>query len=245
MEDYTFYEEIGAGRWSTVLKGRLKRSLDYVAIRKVENKHRSKIHAEVQALHSLDHANVLKFHTWFATTNHLWVVTEYCAGADLRTLLAQDGSLPEVTVLSFGLDALAALNYVHCRSILAVDLRPGTCYISEYGILKLADFGCACSIERPHGNNGEAAQRLVQMARSSPSYVAPELVAGTGRYSLATDFWALGALLHEMAAGVPPYDLGGTPAEEVARAVLCMPPFARVEPPAPATAAAACGLRGR
>ena len=36
------------------------------------------------AWHAFDHASILKFHAWFATTNHLWVVTEYCAGGDLQ-----------------------------------------------------------------------------------------------------------------------------------------------------------------
>jgi serine/threonine-protein kinase ULK4 len=226
MEDHIFYEEIGAGRFSTVFKGRLKRTVEYVAIRKVESSHRSKIHTEVQALHSLDHANVLKFHAWFATTNHLWVVTEYCAGGDLRTLLSQDGRLPEVTVLSFGLDVLAALHYVHSRGILAVDLRPGTIYINEYGILKLADLGCACDLEQPHGANGvvsEAHPRLAQMARATPSYVAPELHGRHGRHGLGSDFWALGALVHEMAAGLPPYDRGGSPPDEVQQTTLPLP----------------------
>ena len=227
MENHMFYEEIGHGRFSTVFKGRQKRSVEFVAIRRVERTHRGKIHAEVQALHSLDHANVLKFHAWFATTNHLWVVTEYCAGGDLSTLLAQDGSLPEVTVLSFGLDVLAALQYVHGRGILAVDLRPATLYINEYGILKLADFGCACNMERPHGFDGqpaEAHERLVNMARVSPSYVAPELLARAGGHSLASDCWSLGALLHEMAVGAPPYAQQGRPADEIAHAVICTPP---------------------
>ena len=173
MDQHQFYEEIGKGDFSTVYKGRLKRSVEFVSIRRVEKVHQQKISTEVQAMHSLDHPNVLKFHAWFATPNHLWVVTEYCAGGDLRTLLSQDGSLPEETVLSFGLDALAALHYVHTRGrILVVDLRPSTLLLNEYGILKLADFGCACPIEAPHGFNGrppEAHERLAAMAQQAPS----------------------------------------------------------------------------
>ena len=187
---FRFYEEIGAGRFSTVYKGRVKRSVEFVAIRRVEKASQAKVSTEVQAMHSLDHANVLKFHAWFATPNHLWVVTEYCAGGDLRALLAQDGSLPEETVLSFGLDVLAALQCIHQRGrILLVDLRPSTLLISEYGIVKIADFGCACPIESPHGIDGtasEAHDRLTAMARTSPSYIAPELLASAGRHTVRT-----------------------------------------------------------
>ena len=71
MDNLNFYDEIGHGRLSTVYKGRQKRSVEFVAIRRVERSHRSKILAEVQALHSLDHANVLKFHAWFASAKTL------------------------------------------------------------------------------------------------------------------------------------------------------------------------------
>ena len=226
MENHVFYEEIGHGSFSTVYKGRTKRTVEFVGIRRIERAHHSKAYTEVQALHSLDHANVLKFHAWFATTNHVWVVTEYCAGGDLDTLIRQDGNLPEVTVLSFGLDVIAALIYVHSRGILAVDLRPPTLYISEYGILKLADLGCACSIERPHGWDGqpfEAQERLVAMSTRAPSYVAPELLARAGSHTLGSDCWAFGALLHEMAIGHPPFAPRNRAPEEVAHAVATKP----------------------
>ena len=70
-------------------KGRVRGSVEFVAIRRVDKSHKVKISTEVQAVHALDHTNVLKFHAWFATPNHLWVVTEYCAGGDLRQLLLQ------------------------------------------------------------------------------------------------------------------------------------------------------------
>ena len=41
MENHIFYEEIGSGRFSTVFKGRLKRSVEFVAIRRVERSHRA------------------------------------------------------------------------------------------------------------------------------------------------------------------------------------------------------------
>ena len=206
MEQYQFYEEIGCGGFSNVYKGRLRRSVEFVAIRRIEKGHSAKISAEVQVMHAFDHANVLKFQAWFATTNHLWVISEYCAGGDLRRLLLQDGSLPEETVLSFGLDVLAALHYVHSHGVLVIDLRPTSMLINEYGVLKLADFGHARCMESPLSADNEATiQRLALLHEMSPSYIAPELLARTGGYSAASDFWALGSLLVEMSTGLPPY----------------------------------------
>ena len=206
MEQYQFYEEIGCGGFSTVYKGRLRRSVEFVAIRRIEKGHSAKISAEVQVMHAFDHANVLKFQAWFATTNHLWVISEYCAGGDLRRLLLQDGSLPEETVLSFGLDVLAALHYVHSHGVLVIDLRPTSMLINEYGVLKLADFGHARCMDSPLSSDNEATiQRLALLHELSPSYIAPELLSRTGGYSAASDFWALGSLLVEMATGLPPY----------------------------------------
>ncbi|KAG5580434.1 hypothetical protein H5410_051061 [Solanum commersonii] len=40
-------------------------------------------------LHSVDHANVLKFYSWYETSAHLWLVLEYCVGGNLMSVLQQ------------------------------------------------------------------------------------------------------------------------------------------------------------
>ena len=69
-------------------------------------------------MHKLENPHVLKFHDWYETRNNLWLILEYCTGADLDKLLKQDGHLPETSIRMFGLDILAGLSvselYMYC-----------------------------------------------------------------------------------------------------------------------------------
>eukprot|EP01042_Synura_sphagnicola_P001051 gene1051-1185_t len=60
-------------------------------------------------MHKLESPHTLRFHDWYETRNNLWLILEYCTGADLEALLKQDGHLPETSVRSFGVDILAGL----------------------------------------------------------------------------------------------------------------------------------------
>jgi serine/threonine-protein kinase ULK4 len=64
MDNYHIYDEIGRGKHSVVYKGRLKKSLEYVALKSVDKKQAKKVHNEVQIMHKLDSPSTLKFHNW-------------------------------------------------------------------------------------------------------------------------------------------------------------------------------------
>ena len=109
MDKYHIYNDIGKGEYSEVFKGREKKCIEYVAIKRVEKSMMNKIVAEVQILHKFKNPHVLRFHDWYETRNNLWLILEYCTGGDLAKLLREDGTLPETAVRMFGLDILAGL----------------------------------------------------------------------------------------------------------------------------------------
>ena len=140
-QNYHIYEAIGRGRFSTVYKGRLKASIQYYAIKGVDTAQRARVLTEVQVLRALCHEGVLRFYAWYETSNHLWLVLEYCVGGDLLALLRADKRVPEGSAAGWTRDAACALRALHCAGILHADLKPSNCLLDENGRLKLTGLG--------------------------------------------------------------------------------------------------------
>ncbi|RLN53997.1 hypothetical protein BBJ28_00017526 [Nothophytophthora sp. Chile5] len=101
MENYNIYDEIGRGTHSFVYKARRKRSIEYVAVKSTAKSRMDKVLNEVPFLHKLDSPYVLKFFDWYESSNHIWLILEYCIGGDLLNLITQDKQLPESVVQLF------------------------------------------------------------------------------------------------------------------------------------------------
>jgi serine/threonine-protein kinase ULK4 len=95
---------------------------------------------EVKAMYILDHPNIVKFFSWYETTNHIWVIIEHCSGGDLKSLLNQDKRLPEDSIRAFSTDVRAGLLFVHSKDIIYGDLKPQSVLFDGIGTMKLCDF---------------------------------------------------------------------------------------------------------
>jgi len=197
MNNYHLYEEIGRGKFSVVYKSRYKRTLQYYAIKSIE-KSRKKITAnEARILENIAHENIVRFHQWYETRNHLWTIMEYCAGGDLYSLLQQDKKLPESTVVDFGIQIRDALFFLHSIGVIFANLKPKSVLFNEYSVLKLNGFENA----RLHSDDPKS----FKLQSGMPYYLAPELFEDSGVYSYASDLWAFGCLLFELGEGQPPF----------------------------------------
>ena len=146
MNNYHIYEEIGRGKYSVVYKGRKKKTIEYVSVKSVERGRRKKLMNEVRIFHNLQHKNILRFHNWYETRNHLWIIFEYCPGGDLFKLLEEDKKLPEPTCRKFAFELVSGLSYLHENGIIYCDLKPSNILINEYSNLKYGDFGLSKKI---------------------------------------------------------------------------------------------------
>ncbi|XP_055457528.1 serine/threonine-protein kinase ULK4 [Psammomys obesus] len=219
MENFVLYEEIGRGSRTVVYKGRRKGTINFVAILCTEKCKRPEITNWVRLTHEIKHKNIVTFHEWYETSNHLWVVVELCTGGSLETVIAQDKNLPEDVVREFGVDLVTGLHHLHRLGILFCDLSPGKILLEGPGTLKLSNFCLAkvegesleeffalVAAEEGSGDSGEnpLKKSMKNRVRGSPVYAAPEIVKGAD-FSVSSDLWSLGCLFYEMFSGTPPF----------------------------------------
>lgn len=214
MNNYQLNEEVGKGAFSTVYKGRKRKTVDYYAISSIDKSRRPRVLTCVQTLRALHHPNVLQFHNWYETTHHLWVITEYCPGGTLRAVLDSDNKMKESSVRAFGRDIAQGLFYVHTRSTLCNDLKPSNLLMDTTATMRFYDFGLSCNFQT-------ASERK---PIGTPLYMAPELFMTSqgGVASTASDLWSLGCVLYELGSGQAPFK--GKDLEDLLTKIMFKPP---------------------
>nr|XP_058931819.1 serine/threonine-protein kinase ULK4 isoform X4 [Kogia breviceps] len=218
MENFILYEEIGRGGKTVVYKGRRKGTINFVAVLCTDKCKRPEITNWVRLTREIKHKNIVSFHEWYETSNHLWLVVELCTGGSLEMVIAQDENLPEDVVREFGIDLITGLHHLHQLGILFCDISPGKILLEGPGTLKFSNF-CLAKVEGENledffalvaaeggGDSGENVPKKNMKSRVKGSliYTAPEIVRGTD-FSITSDLWSLGCLLYEMFSGKPPF----------------------------------------
>jgi serine/threonine-protein kinase len=131
-------------------------------------------------------------------------VLELVDGLDVSRLIRLGDTPPLEVALHICTEIAHALAYAHDAvdarglplGIVHRDIKPSNLLVSWSGDVRLGDFGVALAAERSYQTRGG-------VARGTPLYMAPEQAiraAVDGR----ADVFALGCVLHELAAGATP-----------------------------------------
>jgi serine/threonine-protein kinase len=151
---------------------------------------------EAKAAGGLNHPNLITIHDVGREGDIAYMAMELLEGTELREMMIR-GRLP----LPFGLEVVAqvadGLAYAHGRGVVHRDIKPGNIMIMRDRRAKIMDFGIA----RVRASDIKTQTGAIL---GSPKYMSPEQVASQPA-DYRSDIFSLGVVLHEVAAGGPPF----------------------------------------
>jgi serine/threonine protein kinase len=137
-------------------------------------------------------------------TGSPYMVMEYLEGGDLADAVARDGPMPLAQAVGYVLQACEAIAEAHSLGIVHRDLKPANLFLARRtgrdAVVKVLDFGISKTSE-----SGPAGLTQTSAMMGSPYYMAPEQMMSSKDVDARADIWALGVILYELLAGVPPF----------------------------------------
>ena len=133
----------------------------------------------------------------------MWMVTEYCAGGSVATLMkpTAPGGLQEKWIIPILREVAEAIYWVHKQGIIHRDIKCANVLVTEPGAVQLCDFGVAGVIETKFDKRSTFI--------GTPHWMAPELFDPSASYGTEVDIWAFGSMVFEIASGLPPNVMAG------------------------------------
>ncbi len=145
-----------------------------------------------------------------------FMVMEHLQGTNLADLLASRGTLPVDEAIHYVMQASEAVAEAHARGIVHRDIKPANLFLTARAdgspLVKVLDFGISKAewLLGIAGYNPDLTATADTLG--TPMYMSPEQVRSTKSVTVRTDIWALGVVLYELLAGVPPFWADSLPA---------------------------------
>ncbi|MBL8900331.1 MAG: protein kinase [Planctomycetes bacterium] len=176
----------------------------------------TRFHREAEAAARLRHPHVVPIFDIGDCEGAPYFTMELVEGGSLAQQLARE--LPSVErAVEIAIALADAVQLAHEHGIVHRDLKPANVLLDREGVPKITDFGLARLLDED--------ERLTRSGAplGTPSYMAPEQSRGVaGAAAPSVDIYALGAVLHELLTGRPPFR-GTTPTETLRLALEVEP----------------------
>jgi len=205
---YRILGQIGQGQFGQVYCAVERRSGRLYALKDLEHRvfPTNKFLRELTYLVTLRHPNIVACYAVEYHASGRYLVMDYCEGGTLRDLMDLDGDIVLAKKIQIVEEILAGLDQAHQSNIIHCDLKPENILLipqTDGWQVKVSDFGIARLTEATGNPN------FCKGYTGSPAYMAPERFYG--KFSVASDLYAVGILLYELLTGERPFS--GLPGE--------------------------------
>jgi len=153
---------------------------------------------ERNILMRLSHPFITRLHFAFQAATKFYLGLEYAPGGDMLRHMDEAGPPPVREIRLYVAELALTLEYLHGLGIVFRDLKPDNVLLDAGGHVTLATSDSRRTSRTPDP------RRTSREMCGTPAYMTPEVVRGDA-YGRAVDWWALGVLAFEMAAGTTPF----------------------------------------
>ncbi|XP_001492818.1 protein-tyrosine kinase 6 isoform X1 [Equus caballus] len=200
-EEFTLCRRLGSGYFGEVFEGLWKDQVR-VAIKVIARDdllHQHTFQAEIQAMKQLRHKHILALYAVASVGDPVYIVTELMPKGSLLALLrdSDETALPVSELVDITWQVAEGMCYLESQNYIHRDLAARNILVGENHICKVGDFGLARLVKE---------DIYLSYDHNIPyKWTAPEALS-RGHYSIKSDVWSFGILLHEIfSRGQMPY----------------------------------------
>jgi serine/threonine-protein kinase len=169
---------------------------------KLFDKFKEKLIKEANILSEVHHPYIVNVLEVFEENNTAYIIMEYIKGCSLKYMLDKEGSLSENKVLKYIHQVGNALDFVHDKSIVHLDIKPSNILIDKDDNARLIDFGVS---KRYDIDKQETSTTTLTLSKGFASIEQYD-DEGTQNFSPRPDIYSLGATMYNLLTGVIPVE---------------------------------------
>ena len=222
---FVLLEKLGQGGMGVVFKAKDLLKVEaqdrdpYVAIKVLTDAFKKysgsfiALQREASKAQRLAHPNIATVYDFDRDANTVFMTMEYLKGKPLNQLIKElskkplklDHALHIIEELSSG------LAYAHEKQLIHSDFKPGNCFLSSDGQVKLLDFGIARASTQTDEERDNTMFDPAKLCAVTPAYATPEMFAGMNP-DPRDDIYGLACVAYQLlSGGKHPYNKVASP----------------------------------